>query len=96
MSTSPLIRAALDRIAELRAEHRLIVENDYARAEADTNGAMLNERGRVRGIRPFDLFTHNRTFFSAYASEELVEWRAKNPHLSFAEFERQMTDEEPF
>lgn len=94
--TSPLIQAALDRMKELRQEHRLIVEHDYAQALAATNGAMLNERGRMRGIHSFDLFTHNRTFFSAYASEELVEWRAKNPHLSFVEFERMMLDDEPF
>lgn len=96
MSTSPLIRAALDRMAELRQLHRDAVEADYAAAEEATNGAMLNERGRMRGIHPFHLFTHNRTFFSAYASEELVEWRANHPHMSFAEFERQMLDDEPF
>lgn len=94
--TSPLIRAALDRIAELRAEHRLIIEAEYAQAEIETNGAMLNERGRMRGIHPYDLFTHNRTFFSAYASEEMVEWRAAHPHLSFEDYERMMTDTEPF
>ena len=93
---STLIRAALDRIAGLRAEHRLIVENDYAKAEEATGGAMLNQRGRMKGIDPFHLFTHNRTFFSAYASEELVEWRAEHPHLSFAEYERMMTDDQPF
>lgn len=94
--TSTLIRAALDQIAALRAEHRLIIEADYADAEAATNGVMLNERGRMRGINPYALFTHNRTFFSAYASEELVEWRASHPHLSFEEYERQMTNPEPF
>lgn len=94
--TSPLIRAALDQIAQLRAEHRLIVEADYAAAVEATNGRMLNDRGLERGISTFDLFTHNRTFFSAYASEELVEWRAAHPHLSFEKFERQMTDPEPF
>lgn len=94
--TSPLIRAALDQIAALREEHRRIVEADYAAAVEATNGRMLNDRGLDKNISTFDLFTHNRTFFSAYASEELVEWRAKHPHLSFAEFERQMTDSEPF
>lgn len=94
--TSPLIRAALDQIAELRQAHRLIVEAEYAQALDATNGRMLNERGRMAGVSTFDLFTHNRTFFSAYASEELVEWRADHPHLSFEEFERQMTDTEPF
>lgn len=94
--TSPLIQAALDRMKELRAEHRLIVEADYADAERETNGAMLNERGLKKGIRAFDLFTHNRTFFLAYASPELVEWRDANPHLSFTAYERMMLDEEPF
>lgn len=94
--TSPLIRAALDQMKELRAAHRLTIESDYARAETATNGAMLNERGRVKGIDPWDLFTHNPTFFRAYASPELVEWREAHPHLSFAEYERMMTDTEPF
>ena len=94
--TSPLIRAALDQIAQLRAEHRLIVESDYAHAETETNGAMLNERGRMRGIDPFSLFTHNPTYFRAYASPELIEWREAHPHLSFERYERLMTDKEPF
>ncbi len=95
-TTSPLIRKALDQIKELRDLHRALVEQEYLDALEATNGRMLNQRGEGRGIRTFDLFTHNRAFFSAYASEELAEWRAAHPHLSFAEFERQMTDDQPF
>ena len=90
MSTSPFIREALDTIAELRAEHRENVENQYRRAEEATNGALLNRRGQERGIDPYSLFTHNSTYFRAYASEELVEWFSRNPRLTFSDYERQM------
>lgn len=94
--TSPLIQAALDQQKLLRAEHHLIVESDYAAAELATNGAMLNERGQRAGINPFHLFTHNHTYFLAYASPELVEWREQHPHLPFKDYERAMLDQEPF
>lgn len=55
MSTSPFIREALDTIAELRAEHRENVENQYRRAEEAINGALLNRRGQERGIDPYSL-----------------------------------------
>ena len=90
---SPHIRAALNRISELRAEHRLIIENDYQRAEHDTHGVMLNARGKARGIDPYSLFTHNSTYFNAYASEELKEWRATHPRVTFRDFERAMHDQ---
>ena len=97
--TSPTIQAALDRLKELRDEHRSLTLGEYIAAEEYTNGVMLNQRGLDRGIDPYHLFTHNRTFFLAYASEELVEWCAAHPHLSFAEFERMMLepeDQSPF
>lgn len=93
-TTSPLIRKALDRIAELRAEHRLMVLADFDAAEEATLGAMVNERGRARGVQPFDLFTHNSVYFAAYATEELREWRALHPHVPFSAYERTMTDPE--
>lgn len=91
-TTSPHIRRALDRIKELREEHRLVVLRDFNAAEEATLGAMVNARGRAKGIQPFDLFTHNPTFFRAYATREMLEWRSHHPHLSFAAFERHMFD----
>lgn len=76
-------------------EHRLIVQAEYEAAERDTNGVMLNARGRAARIDPYSLFTHNQTYFKAYASEELVEWRAQHGHVTFTAFEHNMT-EEPF
>lgn len=90
--TSPFIRFALDRISELRQAHRAYIEADYAEAVEATNGKLLNERGREKGVDSYDLFTHNRTFFSAYASEELVEWRAAHPRMTFESYEHQMFD----
>lgn len=89
---SPIIREALDRIALLRTDHRDYVYSHYLKAEEETRGAMLNERGRAAGIDTFALFTHNSTFLKAYASEELIEWMNENPRLSFADYERQMVE----
>lgn len=91
-TTSPHIRQALDRIKELREEHRRLVLRDFDAAEEATTGAMVNARGRAKGVQPFDLFTHNPAFFRAYATPEMIEWRALHPHLSFAAFERHMFD----
>lgn len=93
--TSPIIRAALDRLKELRDEHRLITQAAYEAAEEATNGVMLNERGKARMIDPYSLFTHNHTYLLAYASEELVEWIEAHPRLSFADYEAALSNE-PF
>lgn len=94
--TSPIIRAALDRLKELRDEHRLITQAAYEAAEEATNGALLNERGQARMIDPFSLFTHNHTYLLAYASPELVEWIKEHPRVTFADYEAALTDNEPF
>lgn len=93
--TSPIIRAALDRLKEMRDEHRLVTQAAYEAAEEATNGVMLNERGQARMIDPYSLFTHNQTYFRAYASEELVEWMKLHPRVTFADYERAF-DERPF
>lgn len=89
---SPIIREALDRLAALRDEHREIRLNYYIRAEEATNGRLLNRRGLAARIDPQEMLQMNGTYIRAYASEELLEWIAANPRLTFAQFERQMHD----
>ena len=93
---SPVFRQALDRIAQLRDEHRSITLHAYMQAEEAVSGAMLNDRGRRAGIDPYALFTHNTTFMRAYASEELIEHLAAHPRLTFEQYEYLMTETEPF
>ncbi len=74
---------------ECRAEYDSVLYAQYEAAEAATNGAMLNARGRQKGVDPFSLFMGNETRALAYASEELVEHWAAHPRITFAKFERQ-------
>lgn len=72
-----------------REDYELALYAQYVRAEAATNGAMLNELGRRRGVDPLSLFMGPERRALAYASEELVEHWARDPRVTFADFERQ-------
>lgn len=87
-TTSPHIRQALDRIAELRDAHRDHREWEYQQAEEATKGAMLNRRGREARVDPEAMLSHNMTYIRAYGSPELLEHLAQNPPLRFEEWER--------
>lgn len=84
-----IISEAFSAWRECRAEYDDTLYMQYEAAEAATNGAMLNARGREKGIDPFSLFMGNETRALAYASEELVEHWAQHPRITFAKFERQ-------
>lgn len=64
-------------------------------AEEATNGVLLNRKGKERNIDPLRLFTSNHAFAYCYASDELLEWWAKNPRITFPEYERQMYESAP-
>lgn len=74
---------------ECRAEYDETLYAQYVAAEEATRGAMLNARGRAKGIDPFSLFMGNETRALAYASEELVEHWESYPRITYAKFERQ-------
>lgn len=74
---------------ECRAEYDATLYARYEAAEEATNGAMLNARGRQKGIDPFSLFMGNENRALAYASEELVEHWQSHPRITFSQFERQ-------
>jgi len=74
---------------ECRAEYDDTLYAQYVAAEEATRGAMLNARGRAKGIDPFSLFMGNERRALAYASEELVEHWASHPRVTYTKFERQ-------
>ena len=74
---------------ECRAEYDETLYAQYVAAEEATRGAMLNARGRAKGIDPFTLFMGNETRALAYASEELVEHWTFHPRVTYTKFERQ-------
>lgn len=73
---------------ECRAEYDESLYAQYEAAEEATRGAMLNARGRAKGIDPFSLFMGNETRALAYASEELVEHWETHPRIKYAKFEQ--------
>lgn len=83
-----IISEAFSAWRECRAEYDDTLYAQYMAAEEATNGAMLNARGREKGIDPFTLFMGNETRARAYASEELIEHWETHPRITFAKFER--------
>ncbi|KAB1883652.1 hypothetical protein F6W70_13730 [Microbacterium maritypicum] len=84
-----IISEAFNAWRECRAEYDDTLYAQYEAAEAATNGAMLNARGRQKGIDPFSLFMGNERRALAYASEELVEHWQSHPRVTFEKFEKQ-------
>jgi len=90
---SLLIAEAFAARRECREDYELALYANYVRAEAATNGALLNERGRKRDIDPFTLFMGNHVRAHAYASAELIEHWETHPRVTFAAFERRWVAE---
>lgn len=88
-----IIQDAFSDWRECRAEYDAILYAQFEAAEEATNGAMLNVRGREKGIDPFSLFMGPELRALAYASEELVEHWAQHPRVTFAKFERQWREQ---
>lgn len=84
-----IISEAFNAWRECRAEYDDTLYAQYEAAEEATRGAMLNARGRQKGVDPFSLFMGNETRALAYASEELVEHWDSHPRITFAKFEKQ-------
>lgn len=83
-----IVSEAFNAWRECRAEYDDTLYAQFNAAEEATNGAMLNARGREKGIDPFTLFMGNETRARAYASEELIEHWETHPRTTFAKFER--------
>ncbi|KIP90176.1 hypothetical protein RU09_11900 [Microbacterium sp. MEJ108Y] len=83
-----IVSEAFNAWRECRAEYDETLYAQFDAAEEATNGAMLNARGREKGIDPFTLFMGNETRARAYASEELLEHWETHPRITFTMFER--------
>lgn len=74
---------------ECRAEYDDVLYAMYERAAEACRDALVNARGRAKGIEPLSLFMGPAVRAYAYASEELIEHWQTYPRVIFAEFERQ-------
>ena len=92
MTRSAAFGFARDTWRAIRDEFETVRAAAYERAVEDTNGALLNERGRSKGIDAWDLFIGPAIRAHAYASEELRDHWARHGRLTFAEYERQTFD----
>lgn len=94
MTGSPIFRFAVSHWHRLRAEFETVREGAFSEASDACNGVLLNVRGKRAGVDPYSLFIGNEVRALAYASEELVEWWASHPRLTWTKFERQSVDPE--
>lgn len=78
---------ALSEWRECREAFEIAREAAYEIAERETNGALLNDRGRAAGIDPYSLFIGPDVRARAYASEELLEHWERRRRVTFAAFE---------
>jgi hypothetical protein len=60
-------------------EYRDEVHRQWLAAEAATNGYMLNQAGRYRGVDERSLFVGPESRVHKYASPELIAWFASHP-----------------
>lgn len=84
---SLIFEAALDEWRRVRADYQVWLEAQHRAAERDTNGNLLNERGRAAGVSSFSLFMGPWARARAYASEELLAFWTKHPRMTFAQYE---------
>jgi len=92
MTGSIIFKFAVGHWRTLRAEFETVRESAYSEAADACNGVLLNARGKRAGIDPYSLFIGNETRAHAYASEELVEWWASHPRLTWSAFEKQSVE----
>lgn len=86
---STIFRRAVDEYHECRAAYENAKLAAFIRAQDDTNGAMLNARGKRARIDVYSLFSGNETRARAYASEELLEHWARYPRVTYTQWERE-------
>jgi hypothetical protein len=92
--SSPAFAFAASHWRSIREEFELVREAAYEAAETGCSGVLLNHRGKRKGIDPYSLFIGSDIRARAYASEELIEWWAEHPRLTFAQFERERWEHE--
>lgn len=76
-------RTAHERIRE---EYEVDTHTRYLAAEDQCRGAMLNARGRAKGVDPLTLFSGNATRAARYASDELKAYWRDNGRMTLARY----------
>lgn len=78
-----------------RAEYDLWVHAQWLAAEAACNGYLLSAAGRNLVADPAALWPMARRLSDRYASEELRDWWADHPKMTFAEWQEQAREKRP-
>ncbi|KTS09058.1 hypothetical protein [Microbacterium testaceum] len=86
---SVIITQAFAEWRDCRASFNDLLYAAYERAEAETNGALLNADGRAQGVDALSLFMGSEIRAHRYASPELLDHWERYPRVTFESFERQ-------
>jgi hypothetical protein len=89
VTTSPIFANAFALWRECRDAYELHLEAQLADAERECRGILLNRRGIAAGIAAESLFLGPAARANAYASDELLDYWATRPRITYAQFERQ-------
>lgn len=90
---SVIIRNAFAKWRECRSEYNELLYAAYLRAEAETNGALLNAEGRAQDVDALSLFMGTEARAHRYASPELLEHWESFPRVTFEAFEQQWAED---
>lgn len=85
----PAPRTAAQRAAAMREEYDLWVHSQWLQAEEVTRGNLTTRAARAAGIDDRSLFTGPHARAWKHASQELKEWWAENPRMTFTEWKHQ-------
>lgn len=77
---------------DMKAEFDAALAAAYGLAETETNGNLVNRKGKAKGLVGWDLFTGPEIRARAYASEELLEHWEKHARPNLNLFEQQWTE----
>lgn len=88
LSRSPMRK--LNAQQRAKEDYQVYVYNQFLRAESETNGNLVNAKGRSRNVDPLELFSGDPRMAANYASDELKTWFRHNGHFSFKAFRHQV------
>lgn len=89
---SAIFAAASTAWADMKAEYDAALAAAHALAETETNGNLVNRKGKAKGLTGWDMFTGPEIRARNYASEELLDHWNKHPRPNLNRFEAQWTE----
>jgi hypothetical protein len=75
--------------SRVAGEYKAYLESRHNAADDATNGKMLSQAGKARGLNPRDLWFSGRRGSTRYASEEMRDWLRGNRILTAGEYRAQ-------